>query len=210
MLAFCSLSRSQISFLHVYHHATTFFPVWALNVHYGPGGETYYCCALNSFVHVVMYGYYALAGLGVKVKAKKFVTQLQMVQFLTYIFQGSYDLITDCYKPRIQCVFVTVRETKRDKLGGSDWLSNSSQRYLSKFPFPLLHVFVHICRCNARSSSFFFFISISRRIPNPAEVKGDPRRAKQWKGTARRKTEWRKKPGRSGTERGGVSTKKES
>lgn len=101
---------SQISFLHVYHHATTFFPVWALNVHYGPGGEAYYCCALNSFVHVVMYGYYTLAGLGVRVRAKKLVTQLQMVQFLTYIFQGSYDLITGCYKPRIQCVFVTVRE----------------------------------------------------------------------------------------------------
>lgn len=29
----------QITFLHVYHHATTFFPTWYFNFKYGPGGE---------------------------------------------------------------------------------------------------------------------------------------------------------------------------
>eukprot|EP00873_Tetraselmis_striata_P045264 jgi/Tetstr1/465528/TSEL_010197.t1 len=51
-------NNRQVSFLHVYHHATTFFPVWFLVVKYGPGGEAYFCCALNSFIHVFMYGYY--------------------------------------------------------------------------------------------------------------------------------------------------------
>lgn len=45
----------QISFLHVYHHATTFFPVWWSVIKYGPGGAAYFCCALNSFIHVGMY-----------------------------------------------------------------------------------------------------------------------------------------------------------
>jgi hypothetical protein len=48
-------NNRQISFLHVYHHATTFFPVWWANVKFGPGGEAYFCCAFNSFIHVLMY-----------------------------------------------------------------------------------------------------------------------------------------------------------
>jgi hypothetical protein len=39
----------------VYHHATTFAPVWWAVVRYGPGGEAYFCCALNSAIHVLMY-----------------------------------------------------------------------------------------------------------------------------------------------------------
>ena len=45
-------NKRQISFLHVYHHATTFFPVWWAVVKYGPGGEAWFCCFLNSLVHV--------------------------------------------------------------------------------------------------------------------------------------------------------------
>ncbi|KAK9808113.1 hypothetical protein WJX73_007786 [Symbiochloris irregularis] len=73
----------QITFLHVYHHATTFFPcVWAM-VNFGPGGDGYFICALNSFVHVLMYGYYLVTCLGYKPpKAiKKSITTVQMVQF---------------------------------------------------------------------------------------------------------------------------------
>lgn len=44
----------QISFLHVYHHATTFYPVWWGVVRYGPGGAAWLCCAYNSSIHVGM------------------------------------------------------------------------------------------------------------------------------------------------------------
>ena len=95
----------QITFLHVYHHATTFFPVWWLVMLYGPGGAAYFCCALNSFIHIWMcvscydylspwmvcgcrYGYYLLAGAGIKLTAlKPFVTYSQMIQFLLFISQ---------------------------------------------------------------------------------------------------------------------------
>ena len=79
-----------MSFLHVYHHATTcasqkcfglvednvsaclltmdqvsmnaicewrrFFPVWWAVVRFGPSGEAWFCCALNSAIHVFMCG----------------------------------------------------------------------------------------------------------------------------------------------------------
>jgi hypothetical protein len=47
-------NNRQISFLHVYHHATTFFPVWWAVVKFGPGGEAWFCCMLNSLIHVLM------------------------------------------------------------------------------------------------------------------------------------------------------------
>ena len=30
--------NSQISFLHVYHHASTFFPCWWIGMNFTPGG----------------------------------------------------------------------------------------------------------------------------------------------------------------------------
>ncbi|KAK3245348.1 hypothetical protein CYMTET_45078 [Cymbomonas tetramitiformis] len=104
-------NNRQVSFLHVYHHATTFFPVWYGNVRYGPGGEAYYCCALNSFVHVFMYGYYFFASVGLPLPfIKRSITMFQMVQFVTYIVQSVYILfITDCQRPRLSGYFLLVQ-----------------------------------------------------------------------------------------------------
>lgn len=111
-------NNRQVSFLHVYHHATTFFPVWFCVVTYGPGGEAWFCCFLNSLVHVFMYGYYFFASLGIQIVAiKKSITTFQMVQFLCFIGQSVYLLfVKDCYTPRmspwmllVQCaIFFTL------------------------------------------------------------------------------------------------------
>lgn len=94
-------NNHQISFLHVYHHATTFFPVWFLNVRYGPGGDAYFCCFLNSLIHVFMYGYYFFASIGIKTPLKKFLTMGQMIQFCLFILQSIWLAYTDCFKPRV-------------------------------------------------------------------------------------------------------------
>eukprot|EP00208_Stichococcus_sp_RCC1054_P003167 CAMPEP_0206135196 /NCGR_PEP_ID=MMETSP1473-20131121/528_1 /ASSEMBLY_ACC=CAM_ASM_001109 /TAXON_ID=1461547 /ORGANISM="Stichococcus sp, Strain RCC1054" /LENGTH=286 /DNA_ID=CAMNT_0053526959 /DNA_START=137 /DNA_END=997 /DNA_ORIENTATION=- len=101
----------QISFLHVYHHATTFAPVWWAVVRYGPGGEAWFCCALNSAIHVLMYGYYFLATLGFKSTAvKKAVTMSQMIQFCAFIAQGTWILyVKACYTPRLAPVFLVFQ-----------------------------------------------------------------------------------------------------
>lgn len=49
----------QVSFLHVYHHATI-YTIWWINIKYSPGGEVFQSAAMNSIVHVVMYTYYFL------------------------------------------------------------------------------------------------------------------------------------------------------
>merc|ERR1712061_655986 len=54
---------NQVSFLHVYHHATTLLMTW-LAVKYAAGGNLAWIGMINSFIHIVMYFYYFLAGLG--------------------------------------------------------------------------------------------------------------------------------------------------
>ena len=110
MLMVAKKNFHQVSFLHVYHHATTFFPVWWANVKYGPGGDAYFCCFLNSFIHVLMYGYYFFAAIGIKTPLKYIITQLQMLQFCAFIFQSIYLLfVTDCYRPRISPLFLGIQ-----------------------------------------------------------------------------------------------------
>lgn len=91
----------QVSFLHVYHHVTTGFPVWWLNMKYNPGGEAWLCCFLNSMVHVFMYAHYALSALHWPRPPKLYVTLFQIIQFGIYLVQSGYLIVTNCYRPMI-------------------------------------------------------------------------------------------------------------
>ncbi|KAI8619711.1 GNS1/SUR4 family-domain-containing protein [Chytriomyces sp. MP71] len=78
-----------ISFLHLYHHASV-LAVWWFVIYVGPGGEAWFSAALNSFIHVVMYGYYFLSALGFKQVSfiKKYITMMQMTQFCCMMVQA--------------------------------------------------------------------------------------------------------------------------
>lgn len=82
----------HISNLHVCHHSTMPINIW-YGMCYQPGGNTTLLGFLNSFVHMVMYGYYLLAAMGPRVRPflwwKKYVTTLQMVQFIIVILHGA-------------------------------------------------------------------------------------------------------------------------
>jgi elongation of very long chain fatty acids protein 4 len=95
----------QVSFLHVYHHATI-FAMWWLASLAAPGGEAYYSAMVNSGIHVVMYGYYFLTLLfptgtvrNVLNKFKFVITKGQMTQFTFNCVQSAYDLV---WVPRAQ------------------------------------------------------------------------------------------------------------
>ncbi|GMH42475.1 hypothetical protein BSKO_10394 [Bryopsis sp. KO-2023] len=87
----------QVSVLHVYHHVSISFIWWTIAL-VAPGGDAWYSCALNSFVHVLMYTYYFLASvIGKDEKKKKkylwwgrYMTQFQMFQFTTMMLQAYY------------------------------------------------------------------------------------------------------------------------
>ncbi|XP_053800141.1 elongation of very long chain fatty acids protein 4-like isoform X3 [Vidua chalybeata] len=58
---------------------------------------------LNSFVHIFMYGYYALASLGPRMRRhlwwKRYLTILQLCQFVAIAAHSSYNLFTECPFP---------------------------------------------------------------------------------------------------------------
>ncbi|XP_023348093.1 elongation of very long chain fatty acids protein 4, partial [Eurytemora carolleeae] len=73
--------NQQLSFLHVYHHATM-FGLWWIGTKYVAGGSSFLGAMFNCVVHVFMYTYYALAACGESMKPylwwKKYLTLIQV------------------------------------------------------------------------------------------------------------------------------------
>lgn len=73
---------NQVTVLHIYHHSVMAFTSWATTLYFG-GGMWFFGVSLNSFVHVIMYGYYLLASFGPGVQKylwwKKYLTLIQIV-----------------------------------------------------------------------------------------------------------------------------------
>uniref|UniRef100_A0A672HI85 Elongation of very long chain fatty acids protein n=1 Tax=Salarias fasciatus TaxID=181472 RepID=A0A672HI85_SALFA len=92
--------NSQLTFLHVYHHATMIFNWWA-GVKYVAGGQSFLIGLINSLVHVVMYLYYGLAALGPNMAKylwwKRYLTSLQL--FFIVTIHTAYNLFADCDFP---------------------------------------------------------------------------------------------------------------
>lgn len=80
--------QNQVTFLHVYHHAGMVALCWH-GAKYFPGGHSVFMGTINSFVHVVMYSYYFLTSWNAEYKKniwwKKYITQLQLIQFFLII-----------------------------------------------------------------------------------------------------------------------------
>ncbi|XP_056149840.1 ELOVL fatty acid elongase 8a [Lampris incognitus] len=94
--------NSQLTFLHVYHHATMIFNWWA-GVKYVAGGQSFLIGLINSLVHVLMYLYYGLAALGPHMAKylwwKRYLTSLQLLQFFIVTIHTTYNLYADCDFP---------------------------------------------------------------------------------------------------------------
>ncbi|XP_072295345.1 ELOVL fatty acid elongase 8b [Eucyclogobius newberryi] len=94
--------NNQVTFLHVYHHGTMILNWWA-GVKYVAGGQSFFICLVNTFVHIIMYSYYGLAAIGPHMQKylwwKKYLTSLQLVQFVMFLFHTGYNLFTECDFP---------------------------------------------------------------------------------------------------------------
>jgi|Transcript_5611 elongation of very long chain fatty acids protein 4 len=74
-------SSIQMSFLHLYHHATIGV-VWGFLLSLGHGnGTAQYGAFINSVTHVIMYTHYFVTGLGINNPLKNLVTKWQIAQF---------------------------------------------------------------------------------------------------------------------------------
>ncbi|CAH0728836.1 unnamed protein product, partial [Brenthis ino] len=93
----------HVSTLHVIHHGVMPMSVW-FGVKFTPGGHSTFFGLLNTFVHIIMYAYYMLAAMGPQVRRylwwKKYLTTLQMVQFVGIMVHAFQLLFIECDYPR--------------------------------------------------------------------------------------------------------------
>jgi len=73
------LKKKPLQFLHVYHHIIVVAMVWS----WLDQSVSISCtaAAANTFIHVIMYLYYAQTASGQQPWYKKYITQMQLVQF---------------------------------------------------------------------------------------------------------------------------------
>ncbi|XP_061388079.1 elongation of very long chain fatty acids protein AAEL008004-like [Musca vetustissima] len=105
----------QISFLHLYHHAS--MPLATLiGVQYFAGGQGTIVCLVNSFIHIIMYAYYMLAAMGPQVQKylwwKRYITILQIVQFvIVFILTIQIQFQPNCGYNKIVGIGLTLNAT---------------------------------------------------------------------------------------------------
>lgn len=104
----------QVTFLHVYHHTAVVFCEYLHNKFFA-GSHYIMLVIVNSFVHIVMYLYYAVAikqpGLKVLGWCKQRITDLQMVQFTVLIIHFTWPILTPngCSLPKIACLIAVMQ-----------------------------------------------------------------------------------------------------
>ncbi|XP_050027496.1 very long chain fatty acid elongase AAEL008004-like [Dermacentor andersoni] len=94
---------THVSLLHVLHHTIVVANTWFFAL-FAPEGQPTMSMCLNVFVHVVMYSYYFLTTFGPSVRKylwwKKYLTTLQIVQFVLIMIHLSIPLFVDCGFPK--------------------------------------------------------------------------------------------------------------
>ncbi|CAK1603820.1 unnamed protein product [Parnassius mnemosyne] len=81
----------QVTFLHIYHHSLMMWSTW-IALKYEPSYNVMFLGTINSFVHIVMYAYYALSAfphLNKYLWWKKYITLMQIVQFMCIILHAA-------------------------------------------------------------------------------------------------------------------------
>ena len=95
--------NNQVSFLHVYHHASMVLTWWGVT-RWLAGGISFFSPLVNCIVHVVMYTYYFLSSLGPEMQKylwwKRYITKIQLLQFTILILHDGYVWYADCGYPR--------------------------------------------------------------------------------------------------------------
>lgn len=92
-------SFRQITFLHVYHHASVVVYTWMV-LYSHPGGDYYLGPLINSWVHMWMYMYYLLSGIITDKQVRKrylwwsvYLTRMQIAQFFVNLGHSIYAIM---------------------------------------------------------------------------------------------------------------------
>lgn len=101
------LKGRRSSFLQTYHHAGAMITMWiGMREHATP---IWIFVLFNSFIHSVMYAYYAATSIGFTPPGKKYLTSLQITQFfIGTTLAASYLFVPNCMKTPGQMVAIWV------------------------------------------------------------------------------------------------------
>lgn len=110
-------------------------PVCAyIGVTFVPGGHGSLLGLINAFIHIILYTYYYLASLGPEVQKylwwKKYVTKLQLVQFIIILFHNLQAIPRDCAYPKTFNVLLVIQAGYFTYLFGSFYI----RAYIEKKP----------------------------------------------------------------------------
>ncbi|XP_068989567.1 very long chain fatty acid elongase 7-like isoform X1 [Neodiprion pinetum] len=103
----------QITFLHLYHHASMPLYIWIGVRYYAGVSHLTFMGLLNSFVHIFMYSYYMLAAFGPEMQKslmawKKYITIMQIVQFLVVGLHTVQVFVIDCDVPKFPAALMVL------------------------------------------------------------------------------------------------------
>lgn len=102
---FLVLAKKKLEFLHVYHHSLTMALCFVELA--GQASVQWVPIVLNLAVHVVMYYYYAISLFYKNIWWKKYLTTMQITQFVIdcfAIYFASYVVFSDLYFPSFKVV----------------------------------------------------------------------------------------------------------
>lgn len=89
------LKGRRSSLLQTYHHAGAMITMWS-GIHY-QSTPVWIFVLFNSFIHSIMYAYYALTSIGINPPGKKYLTSMQITQFLVgTTLAVSYLFVPNC------------------------------------------------------------------------------------------------------------------
>ena len=76
------LKKKKVIFLHVWHHFSVTIIMWHTGSYNPNDNLSIICMGLNYSVHTLMYGYYALSSINIKIPYPQIITGIQIIQFL--------------------------------------------------------------------------------------------------------------------------------